>query len=106
MHKVEILYFTGCPNYRKTCDVICKILEEENVEFELAIKPIKNETLLATPDFVGSPTVIIDGRDVELCFKNVQSWDKPIEGLACRLYDCADSRACPSEEMILCALGK
>ena len=104
MHKIEILYFTGCPNYRRTCDVICQVMETENLEFELSIKPVKNETLLLNPQFVGSPTVLIDGKDVELCYTKRQSLNEPIDGLACRLYDCEISKECPSEEMILCAL--
>lgn len=104
MHKVELLYFTGCPNFRKTCDVVCKVLEEEQVEFKLIIRPIREETLSSDPQFVGSPTLLIDGIDVEICYNKNQRWDKPVEGLACRLYDCAISKECPSEEMILCAL--
>lgn len=106
MHKVEILYFSGCPNFRQSCDIVCKVLETENAEFELTIRPIKDETFSDNPNFIGSPTVIIDGKDVELCYNNIQSWGQPVDGLACRLYDCAISRACPSEEMILCALNQ
>ena len=106
MHKVEILYFTGCPNFRKSCDVVCQVLETENVEFELTVRPIKDETLSNNPLFCGSPTVLINGIDIEQCFKPGQSRDEPVDGLACRLYDCTVSKSCPSEEMILCALNK
>ena len=104
MHKIEILYFAGCPNYRKTCDVICQVMENANLEFILTIRPIKNDNLALNSQFIGSPTVLINGKDVELCYMNKQSWDQPIDGLACRLYDCTVSRECPSEEMVLCAL--
>lgn len=79
-------------------------MENENLEFELNIRPVKNENLTLNPKFIGSPTVLINGKDVELCFTNKDSWDQPVDGLACRLYDCDVSKECPSEEMILCAL--
>ena len=109
MHKVEILYFTGCPNFRKSCDVVCSVLEKEQIEFELQIKPVKDETLISHPSFIGSPTVLINGIDVEKCYnQSILLEDKTsisIDGLACRLYNCEISRECPSEEMIFCALN-
>lgn len=106
MHKVEILYFAGCPNFRKSCDMVCKVLETEQIEFELSIRPVRDETFTKNPQFVGSPTVLINGLDVEQCFNKSKSWDSPVDGLACRLYDCQISKECPSEEMILCALNQ
>ena len=109
MYKVEILYFTGCPNFRKSCDVVCSVLEKENVEFELSIKPVKDETLELNPSFIGSPTILINGKEVESCYNSTLLFDnsvkeKDVEGLACRIYDCVVSKECPSEEMIFCAL--
>ena len=104
MHKVEILYFTGCPNFRRSCDVICQVLESEKTEFELSIKPVTDETLKLYPYFTGSPTILINGQDVEQCFTKNPSNADIVYGLSCRLYDCNISKECPSEEMILCAL--
>ena len=107
MHRIEIIYFTGCPNFRKSCDVVCQVLESENVEFELIMRPVKTETDIMTKSFLGSPTVLVNGLDVEICFTDPSSFlelDRVPEGLACRLYDCEISNECPSEEMIRCAL--
>lgn len=109
MHKVEILYFTGCPNFRKSCDVVCSVLEKEQVEFELVIRLIKEENLMINQSFIGSPTVLINDIDIEQCYNKKMHLDdnsqrEPVEGLSCRLYNCAISKECPSEEMVLCAL--
>lgn len=109
MLKVEILYFTGCPNFRRSCNVVCGVLEKQNVEFELSIRPVKDETLSLNPSFIGSPTVLINGIDVERCYnKKILLEEKTsefVDGLACRLYSCDISKECPSEEMIVCALN-
>jgi hypothetical protein len=106
MYKIEILYFVGCPNFRKSCDIVCQVLEEQNIEFELNIKPIRTESENIYSTIFGSPTVLMDGIDVEECFKRGKGQPKHnhVKGLSCRLYDCEISKACPSEEMILCAL--
>ena len=76
----------------------------------MEIKPIKDETLALNPSFIGSPTVIINGKDVEKCYNNTlgskdKMTDEVVDGLACRLYNCRISRKCPSEEMVVCALN-
>ena len=63
--RVEILYFDGCPNHEATRELV----ERVAAELELGAKPV----LVEVPDpdaaramrFLGSPTVRVDGRDVE-----------------------------------------
>lgn len=63
--RVEILYFEDCPNHEAARSLV------ERVATELELRP--RVELVAVPDadsaaklrFLGSPTVRIDGRDVE-----------------------------------------
>lgn len=62
---IEILYFEGCPNHEATREHV------EHVAAELDLEPAVD--LVEVPDagaatelrFLGSPTVRINGRDVE-----------------------------------------
>jgi hypothetical protein len=62
---VEILYFDGCPNYRAVRDLV----ELPDVETAQRLR------------FLGSPSVRVDGRDVE-----PGADDRDEFMLACRVY--------------------
>jgi hypothetical protein len=79
--KVELLYFSGCPNYPPALRVLTDVLREcgldENVT-EIAVRDFHHATALAFP---GSPTVRINGRDIEGELSPLRSF-----GLMCRTY--------------------
>ncbi len=58
--KIELLYFDGCPNAERARENLASVLEPGSwVEWNL--------TAEATPERLrrfGSPTVLVDGRDV------------------------------------------
>ena len=78
--KIEIQYFTGCPNSQKMIDSVRKAVEL--ITFNINYK----ETLVETPEeanrlrFRGSPTLLINGKDFE-------GLPEPDQGnLSCRYY--------------------
>jgi hypothetical protein len=89
--KIEILYFEDCPNHLPTLERIHQVLREEGCRAEI------NEILVPDADtardarFLGSPTVRVDGVDIEPSAKERNDF-----GLMCRRY----SNGLPSRELI------
>ncbi len=63
--KIELIYFDGCPNHRKAYQVLQQILREENIYTAVDRIEIKDDVDAARHKFVGSPTIRIDGIDVD-----------------------------------------
>ncbi len=77
---IEVQYFTGCPNSEKAIEIVKEFISKST--FAVKFK----ETLVETPGaaakykFRGSPTILINGKDVE----GLKEPEKP--NLACRYY--------------------
>lgn len=84
MTDVTLLYFDGCPSWQKADERLGALASE----FDLQITHTKVDTPEAAEQFAfrGSPTILVDGRDV---FAN---GDEPI-GLSCRIYQTPDGPA-------------
>lgn len=105
MIEIEILYIENCPHYTKACSILCDIIAEQNLNANIDIRKV--ETPEYEPKFRGSPTVLINGLDVELCFNGMDEMINPdatLQAISCRLYDCDIGIGCPSHEMVRCAL--
>ena len=62
---VEILYFDGCPNHGDARELVERVAAEVRVEPEIDLVMVPDADAAATLRFLGSPTVRVDGRDVE-----------------------------------------
>ena len=78
---VELLYFEGCPNYIDYLPRLRQILESAGMPPEVSLKRIDSEDMAASERFLGSPTVRVDGQDVEPAAAARTEY-----GLQCRLY--------------------
>lgn len=99
MHNVEIIYHKGCPNLDGARKVLRKALAEVGVE---AWWREWDADSPSTPDGLrgyGSPTVLVDGRDVTGAAAG--------GGSSCRLYDDGEGgmSGVPTLERIVEALG-
>ena len=63
--RVEILYFEGCPNHQATHALVERVAAELETDPELALVLVPDQATAAELRFLGSPTVRIDGRDIE-----------------------------------------
>jgi len=63
--RVEILYFQGCPNHEPTRALIERVGAELQLEPDIALIDVPNAEAASQLRFLGSPTVRINGRDVE-----------------------------------------
>jgi len=78
---IEVLYVEGCPNYRGALGLVERVRAELGIDAELRTTLIRDQEAAEQAQFPGSPTVRVDGRDVE------PSSEPPGEySLACRLY--------------------
>jgi hypothetical protein len=62
---VEILYFDGCPNHERARALVEQIAAELQVDSEIELLEIVDADAATEQRFLGSPTVRVDGRDVE-----------------------------------------
>jgi hypothetical protein len=78
---VELLYFEGCPHYAAVEHGLRSLLREAGLPEEIAMRNIASEEDAQRLRFLGSPTVRLDGRDIE-----PGAEDRTDTGLKCRLY--------------------
>lgn len=95
--RIEVLYVPGCPNYEPAVERLQAVLEPQSLQAEIRSVPISSEDQAKALWFPGSPTIRINGDDVEPA-------ETKMPGLACRLY--ANSTGIPSEEVLRMALAR
>jgi hypothetical protein len=86
---VELLWWEGCPGWE---DALAIVREEMVVlgldPRSIDIREVSSDTDAQREEFVGSPTIRVDGRDVQPVA------DEPA-GLTCRVYRLRDGRVSP-----------
>lgn len=99
--KIQFLYWPECPSYEKGLERLKKVLLENNIASEIEIIEINSEEEAKRYNFIGSPTFLINGKDIVPVEMNNHAY-----GLTCRVYTLPDGRIMPlpSEEMIIDAL--
>lgn len=63
--RVEILYFEGCPNHEPARALVERLASELDVEPEIELVEVADPDAAVTLRFLGSPTVRVEGVDVE-----------------------------------------
>jgi copper chaperone CopZ len=79
--KVEILYFDGCPHYRPAVEQVKEALRQERLTAELVEINVPDAARARELKFLGSPTIRVDGEDIEPAARSSTSF-----GLMCRTY--------------------
>lgn len=92
--KVDVLYFEDCPNHQPTVERIREVLREEGCLAEIKGVLVTGAQAAQGMKFLGSPTVRVDGIDIEPDAAERQDF-----GLMCRRY--ADG--IPSREVLRAA---
>ncbi len=100
--KIDFLYYEDCPSHEQTLARLKQVMAEEGVDAPIAIHKMETEAQARAWHFVGSPTILIDGQDID-----PPPPDAPA-ALTCRVYRWDDGRISPlpSPEMIRRALRK
>jgi hypothetical protein len=79
--RIEVLYFDGCPNHEALLPRLREILARTGVSAEIDRRRIADDEVAQRERFLGSPTVRVNGRDVEPHAEKRTDF-----GLKCRLY--------------------
>lgn len=95
--RIDVLYVPGCPNYEPAVARIQKVLAAESLQAEVRGVAVSSDAQAKVLLFPGSPTIRIDGDDVEPNYASRL-------GLACRLY--ANRSGVPSEEALRLAVSR
>ena len=100
--KVEILHVAGCPHAIPALHLVQKTLKQEGLKAEVQALLVETEQEAQTLRFSGSPTIRVDGEDVEPILE-------PQFSLGCRLYRNPVNPGLPCEEAVrvaICRGGK
>jgi hypothetical protein len=76
---IEVLYVPGCPNHEAAIEALRIVLRSAAIDALVQEIAVTDDAMARQLKFPGSPTIRVDGRDVE-------SNPHDSYGLACRLY--------------------
>ena len=79
--RLELLYFQGCPNHHATLAFVERIAAELGLEPTVDLVEVSDARGAVELRFLGSPTVRINGHDVEPGADERRDF-----GLSCRVY--------------------
>jgi hypothetical protein len=97
---VEVLYFDGCPNHEELLPRLRELMRRAGVSPEIEVRAITDDEAAQRERFLGSPTVRVDGRDIEPDADRRSDF-----GIKCRLYRDVDGLSGqPADAWILAAL--
>ncbi len=96
---VSFLYFEECPSHDLALERLREVMAEEGIPGEVEVFKVETEDQARQLRFVGSPTIRVDGQDID-------PPSDPRYALACRAYHLEDQRISPlpSKDMIRRAL--
>jgi hypothetical protein len=92
--KIQLLYFDGCPSWQDGLKNLETVLQELNIDTPIEIIKVLDDENAARMKFLGSPSFLVDGRDL---------WheDRESYSLSCRVYSTpAGIRGVPTVEML------
>ena len=88
-----MLWWQGCPSWPRALEDLRAALAEAGLDpDEVEVTEITSELEAEEARFVGSPTIRIDGQDVQ-----PPEADEPL-GLTCRIYHLRDGRVSPTPD--------
>jgi hypothetical protein len=87
--RIELLFWDGCPSHPQALAELRAALSELGLDpHAVVVREVDTDERAGEEGFVGSPTVRIDGVDVQ------DPGDEPV-GLTCRVYRRRDGRYSP-----------
>jgi hypothetical protein len=98
---IELLSWEGCPSHPEARVLLEEVLAERGIDTPIEMREVRTHEEAVELRFPGSPTIRIDGRDVD----PVGAVSTP--ALTCRIYRFPDGRVSPvpSRQQLEEALG-
>jgi hypothetical protein len=87
--RIDFLYWRGCPSHPEALQLLGDVLAARGIEAEVVEREVASEEEAQELAFPGSPTIRVDGRDVD----PAGSTARP--ALTCRIYHLPDGRVSP-----------
>lgn len=86
---IELLYWQDCPSWPQALEMLEGEMAAVGIDrAALEVREIETDVEARSESFPGSPTIRIDGRDIQ------DPGDSPL-GLSCRVYRRRDGRTSP-----------
>jgi hypothetical protein len=99
---IELLYFDGCPNHEALLPRLREIMADSDIPDQVELRLIGDDDAAQRERFLGSPTVRVDGHDIEPGAELRTDF-----GMKCRLYRTASGlTGQPPEEWLRAALQR
>ncbi len=97
--RVSFLYYEDCPSYDLALERLRNVMAEEDIPGEVEVVKVETEEQARELRFIGSPTIRVDGQDIDLPTESRYA-------LTCRVYRLEDGRISPlpAKDMIRRAL--
>jgi hypothetical protein len=90
--RLELLWWEGCPSTERALTELRQAAAELGLETpDIAMREIRTDEEAAATGFIGSPTILVDGRDPLAA-------DGEPTGLTCRVYRRRDGRIAPTPD--------
>jgi hypothetical protein len=86
---IDFLFWEGCPSHPEALELLQEVLDERGIHEPIQLREVLTHDEAVELRFPGSPTIRIDGRDVD-----PEGATAPPE-LTCRIYRLADGRVSP-----------
>lgn len=87
--KIELFYWEGCPSHPEALVLLRDVLRERGIPDEVELREVRTDDEAEAFGFPGSPTIRIDGRDVD------PAGASSPPSLTCRIYHLPDGRVSP-----------
>ena len=100
--KLEVLYFDGCPSHEALMPRLRDLMARAGVDAPVELKRVASAEAAERERFLGSPTLRVDGRDVD-----PGAGERTDFGSKCRLYPSADGlRGMVPDELMVAAFTR
>ena len=87
---MEFLWWRECPSWERALDMLREQMDAAGLDPDsIEAREIDTEEAAEREEFVGSPTIRVDGRDVQ------PPPEDDLAGLVCRVYRRRDGRTSP-----------
>jgi hypothetical protein len=98
--RIEFRYWEGCPSHPEAMELLEQVLRERAIDAEVEVREVTSREQAEALRFPGSPTILVDGRDVDPEGANARP------ALNCRIYRLPDGSPSPvpSREQLEAAL--
>jgi hypothetical protein len=87
--EIELLFWAGCPSHPEAEELLRDVLAERGLDTDIVLREVRTQDEAERLRFPGSPTIRIDGRDVDEAGASARP------ALTCRIYYLPDGRSSP-----------